>query len=278
MIKIKKTVTILLAVLLSLSCFALFACDRGDATVYNISYDLAGGELPADAIATYTESDKDTALPVPTKADYVFLGWLESGKTELVTVIAAGSTGNKTFTAVWRSGAYNITYDLVGGELPADAITTYTLSETDIALPVPTKIGYVFLGWMENGTTLVNVIAAGTTGDKAFVALWRSQFTVVINNATDAAFTAWADNSTGSKTVYVSGGNKLTIPAIKWDSYDENQKNSEDYTFKGWFYKDKDDVERQFDSDVAFTLENLNIDNENLTIYAKVKRQWAGPF
>lgn len=281
MIKMRKIIAILLTVLLSLSCFSLFACDTEDEpqpqpTVYSIIYDVAGGELPADAITTYMLSETDIALPVPTKAEHVFLGWLEKNETEPTTVIAAGSTGNKTFTAVWRSRVvYNISYDTVGGELPAGAITTYMLSETDTTLPVPTKEGYVFGGWLENGTTLVTCIVAGATGDKTFVALWKSRFTVVVNNETDKDFTDWADDSTGSKTVYVSVGEKLTIPKMKWDNLSEDQKHDERYGFQGWFYIDKNNVERQLDLNVEITLENLNINAYNVTIYAKVLRQWT---
>ena len=70
----------------------------------------------------------------------------------------------------------------------------------------------------------------------------------------------------------------MTIPKIKWDNFSETRKNNEDYYFKGWFYRDKNNVERQFDPNVAFTLENLNVNTYNITIYAKVEAQWAGPF
>lgn len=281
----RKIATILLTVLLSLSCFSAFACGRGEEvsydTTYIITYDLVGGELPTGAITTYIESDSDITLPVPTKADCVFLGWVESGKTELVTVIAAGTKGDKIFTATWRSRVvYNITYDVVGGELPTDAVVNYTLSETNIILPVPTMDGYEFLGWIESGKTeIVQIIPAGSTGDKAFTAVWKSYpFEVIINNTTAAGFTAWADDSTGSKTVYVNVGDKLIIPAIKWDDFNETWKNNEDYEFLGWFYRDKDNAERQFDPNTAFTLENLNLNAYNVTLYAKVRKQWAGPY
>ena len=106
----------------------------------------------------------------------------------------------------------------------------------------------------------------------------ESRFEVVINNATAAGFTAWADDSTGSKTVYVNVGDKLILPAIKWDGFSATQKTNEDYEFLGWFYRDKDNAERRFDPNTAFTSENLNLNAYNVTLYAKVMRQWAGPY
>lgn len=194
---------------------------------------------------------------------------------------------------------YSITYDVVGGELPENAIATYTWSETDITLPVPTKDGYKFLGWLENGKTeIVTVIKAKTTGNKAFVAIWRSEFEVTVQNEVIVKervrekdkdgnvirdeivdrkidFTDWADGSTGSKTLFVMSGSKLTIPAIKWDNYEEITRTNSDYLFDGWFYKDKDGKEKKFDQNAEFTSDNLNIESNALTIYAKIKMQWT---
>ena len=211
--KMKKIITILLAVLLFITCFALFACGGEDEqevqpTVYSITYDVAGGELPQDAIKTYTVSKTDIKLPVPTKDKNDFLGWLEDGKTELVTVIAAGTKGNKTFIAVWRS-----------------------------------------------------------------------QFEVVINNASSQDFTAWTDGTTGSKTVWISSGAKLTIPEIVWDTYDEYTKNDfSQYYFEGWFYEDKSGEEKMFDQSVAITSDNLNIDGFRIEIKAKVGLQYTNNY
>ena len=421
MSKIRKIVTILLAVSLFVVCFSSFACDCGGAKAetYSITYSVADGTLPADAISEYSVSDKDVSLPTPTKAGHTFTGW--NNGTEIITVIAAGTKGDLNLTATWQVNSYTITfnygegsgtettrgvtygstvtdlpiatapagktfaawkmengsvfangtaynfennitltanyttdeyvitYHLDGGNpLPADAITSYSISTQDITLPTPTKTGHTFTGW-NNGTEVITVIAAGTTGSLDLTATWQAKsytitfdynggtgseatrdvtygstvtdlptvtpptghvflgwkkednsvfnngdqylfdrnmtltayfgekFTVTINNTTAASFTAWADN-TQDNTLYVSYGDTLTIPKIKWDNFSETRKNNEDYYFKGWFYRDKNNVERQFDPNVAFTLENLNVNTYNITIYAKVEAQWAGPF
>ncbi|MDR0569769.1 MAG: S-layer homology domain-containing protein [Clostridiales Family XIII bacterium] len=67
------------------------------AVSYNISY--AGLGLGTDNSAnplTYTVEDEIDLKP-PTRAGYSFVGWEPEGR------IAKGSTGDRTFTAIWRS-------------------------------------------------------------------------------------------------------------------------------------------------------------------------------
>ena len=176
---------------------------------------------------------------------------------------------------------YTITYNLDGGDtLPSDAIRTYRLSDTAITLPVATKTGCEFKGWI-NGTEVITEIAAGTTGNLVLTAKWQEKeicFTVVLQNTTNAGFTKWADGTVGDKTVLVQIGEKLTIPPIVYDTLSETAKNNDDYAFRGWFYRDKNGTEHKLDLSVDFTFENLNVETFNLTVYARVYKQWAGPY
>ena len=49
-----------------------------------------------------------------------------------------------------------------------------------------------------------------------------------------------------------------------------------DYLFEGWFYKDKNGKEKQFDLNKEITLENLNVEEYDIVVYAKVSKQWIG--
>lgn len=67
----------------------------------------------------------------------------------IISNISLGSSGYKIFEAVWKkTPIYNISYNLNGGTLPADAVSTYT-SNDDVILPIPIRSGYDFLGWKE---------------------------------------------------------------------------------------------------------------------------------
>ena len=201
---------------------------------------------------------------------------------KIVTILLIATLSLSCFSAFACGGGeteiYSITYSVADGTLPDGAISEYSESDKDISLPTPTKAGYTFAGW-KNGSDVITVIAAGTKGDLYLTAVFHAKFTVTIDNTTAASFTAWKDDSTGSKIVYVSIGDKLIIPAIKWDDFSETRKEAENYEFLGWFYRDKDNAERQFDPNAVFTLENLNLNTYNVTLYAKVTEViWVGPF
>jgi uncharacterized repeat protein (TIGR02543 family) len=62
---------------------------------YEITYNLNGGTNAASNPAKYTEGSATITLADPTKTGYKFAGWTPSNN------IPSGSTGNRTFTAVW---------------------------------------------------------------------------------------------------------------------------------------------------------------------------------
>lgn len=55
-----------------------------------------------DSLLQYT-SDKEWALPVPTKDGYEFVGWKDTDTQEVINVIPAGSIGDKKLTASWKA-------------------------------------------------------------------------------------------------------------------------------------------------------------------------------
>ena len=96
----------------------------------------------------------------PTKKGYTFTGWSNGGQIE------KGSVGDKTFTASWSIITYKITYELNGGSNVTANKTSYTV-EDDVILSSPTKKGYTFTGWSNDGK-----IEKGSVGDKTFTASW----------------------------------------------------------------------------------------------------------
>ena len=242
---------------------------------YSVTYNVAGGNpLSFDAITTYSISAQDIELPTPTKTGYTFTGW-DNG-TEVITVIAANTIGNLDLTATWQAKTYTITFDYgEGSGTETIRNVTYGLAVTDLPTATP-PTGKTFEGWKKTDNSLFG------DGDKylydenitltAFFGVAR--FTVTLDN-TDAGFTAWADGSTGSKTVVVDFGEKLTIPQIVWDTYNSDAKGNSDYYFYGWFYRDKNNVEKNFDPNVTFTFENLNVNTYNIIVYAEVSSSWT---
>ena len=77
-----------------------------------------------------------------------------------------------TATPIW----YDITYTLNTGYFTSDDYRTgYTVESGAYTLPEPKRTWYVFSGWTWEGTTVPTKtmsISAGSTGNKAYVAVW----------------------------------------------------------------------------------------------------------
>jgi len=73
--------------------------------------------------------------------------------------------------------AYTITFNLKNGSWPAIAVVpeSYSVTDSDITLPVPIRTNYIFGGWYDNEQftgDAITTITAGSTGDKVFWAKW----------------------------------------------------------------------------------------------------------
>jgi uncharacterized repeat protein (TIGR02543 family) len=127
---------------------------------YSIVYELNGGVNHADNPEVYTVSSS-IRLQSPTRRGYDFSGWAEGSE------IAVGSTGDKTFTAQWSLISYGVSYELDGGVNHSDNPASYTVNDA-VTLKEPGREGFIFEGWTDGG-----VIAAGSTGERTFTALWK---------------------------------------------------------------------------------------------------------
>ncbi|MBR3163123.1 MAG: InlB B-repeat-containing protein, partial [Clostridia bacterium] len=135
----------------------------------------------------------------PTKKGYTFTGWTASNINNSTSRIGstkttvsdnwdgANPTKNKyfknlsatdkaeiTMTANFTPITYKITYNLNGGTNPNNR-ASYTVETANFTLTNPTKKGYTFTGWTEEGKeekVKTVTIAKGTTGNKTFTANW----------------------------------------------------------------------------------------------------------
>ena len=144
---------------------------------YTISYNGLDGATVSGNPTSYT-ADQTITLKNPTKTGYTFLGWtgtdLLSASTNVT--IPAGSSGNRVYTAQWKLTDYSISISLNGGTVTGSLPTSYTINSVAITLPTPKKSGYRFLGWSGTditGTASSVTIAAGSTGNRAYSAVWE---------------------------------------------------------------------------------------------------------
>lgn len=124
------------------------------ASVYTVTFDSKGGS----AVAPQTvEAGGETALPAPTKDNFVFGGWFDN---EACTGTAVESpyapSANITLYAKWLN-AYTVSFDVHHGNKTQKDVT---VTEGDTTtLPSPTRKGFTFAGWYENADCTGNAVA-----------------------------------------------------------------------------------------------------------------------
>ena len=190
---------------------------------YNITYDLAGGSLPAGMSnpSTYNVGGQDITLINPNKTGYTFVGWTGSGLTVPVlnVTITGASYGDKAFTANYTANDYTVTFNANGGNVNPSS-KSVTFDSTYGTLPTPTRSGYSFDGWYLNN----NLVEASTT----------------VSTADNHTLTAEWTAITSTITFNPNGGTlPQGAPTEKDVTYDETfgempTPEREGYTFGGW--------------------------------------------
>ena len=179
---------------------------------YTISLDVNGGDVLSESVIKFTDASK-VVLPTPTKSGYKFLGWYENN-----TLVETLTGKDYSLVAKWEElvgPTYTISYDVDGGELPSNVVTSFKEGEK-VVLPTPTKSGYKFLGWYENNT-LVETL---TSKNYTLVAKWEELKTYTIS--WDLAGGEW-DGAAGVTSF--KENEVVVMPSAK----------KEGYIFLGWY-------------------------------------------
>ena len=151
---------------------------------YTIALGANGGEDLA-AISYTIESDQ-IKLPTPERKGYEFMGWIGDGidGAQPEVIIPTGSTGDRTYIALWRVIAYFIELRQSSGNWMQNI--PYTVEE-EVKLPIPTREGYEFIGWVGEDIidAQINVtIPRGSTGFRLYAAHWALEnYTITLDTS-----------------------------------------------------------------------------------------------
>lgn len=148
---------------------------KWNANTYTISFDVNGG------IGGYEDRDilfdsPYGSLPIPGKPGYAFVGWyteLEGG-TRVTDITKVFVPSNHTLYAHWEPGKFAVTLDANGGITPQEVLTV-TYLELYGELPVPTRVGYTFIGWWteaEGGQQIVSSTVVEIIQNQTLYAHW----------------------------------------------------------------------------------------------------------
>ena len=155
---------------------------------------------------TYTS----VTLPTPTKTGYTFSGWATSSGGSVVSTGGAYTpTSDITnLYAIWTVNTYKLTvYPQSGTWEGSTSSQSFDIASTATrSIPVPTRTGYYFGGWMSG--------AYGTLNNSSFKqsAILSSSHSLSVydNNNSGTITITWVDNSNGdSPTLY--GKDYVTI-------------------------------------------------------------------
>ena len=162
--------------------------------LYTINYNFDGGMTDSEYTIYFTDGDVIT-LPEPIKQGYLFAGWYEND------TLVSDPTEYRDYNlkAIWVQKTYNITFDLNGG-VSDELFTSFNASE-DVVLPIPTKVGYNFIGWFDGN----NLVTKLENRDYYLVARWQLPNTLIINKDIDYC--------------EVGGDAYFSIEGIKEDEY-----------------------------------------------------------
>ena len=185
--------------------------------VYTITLDPSGGKL-SDREISVTFDALVGELPVPTRDGYTFEGWIDREGNVYTAETVYTVAGDHFLIAMWSVNSYTITLDPNGGELENNTIEV-TFDTAIGELPVPTRDGYTFVGWLdENGNKVLSDTVYLIPADSTLTAQWSANaYTITL----DAAGGELAEN-----TLVVEFGaavNTLPVPT------------REGFTFVGWF-------------------------------------------
>ena len=152
------------------------------AHIYQIKLNATGGFLKKDKL-NYSTLDEPFLLPVPSKDNYTFVGWIEEGSdnSPVADYLLDTSRGrNLSFVAVWEPTVFHVVYDLAGGYLPYDVEnpSTYTVESDAFSLVSPVKENHEFLGWIVSGDKNLELhstytVSKGSAGDIKLYAIFQ---------------------------------------------------------------------------------------------------------
>ena len=159
-----------------------------DVVKYSISYDLGGGTIPTgyDNPKEYDVETDTIVLTNPEMLGCKFLGWKEFGSSDETAKenvsIVRGSTGNKSFVAVWKQlKKFTVEFDANGadgGSVPISLDVYEGFLFTVPSCGSLFKEGYAFYGWNTgsdgSGVWFMESELAEVCDDIVLYAIWKT--------------------------------------------------------------------------------------------------------
>lgn len=187
---------------------------NGDVTLYavwkakkcTVTYNANGGSgAPAAFIDAYDTKVTLSKL-TPSRTGYTFLGWSVtkvSNEPEYASGDSYTVKEDATLYAVWKPNEFTVSYHANGGDYaPSSQVKYYGINIT-LRAEYPTREGYKFLGWNDNGVLYASGETYYLNKSTTMYAVWEKESTGVsgttgTNGTTGVSGTTGTTESTGT--------------------------------------------------------------------------------
>jgi uncharacterized repeat protein (TIGR02543 family) len=199
---------------------------------FEIYFYANGGEVSVSS-KYVTYGGKYGPLPVPTRENYIFLGWFDQlfgGGREITENSIVDIAGSHSISAQWKGVSKKVSFDANGGTVSTNSkLVDY--GDVYGTLPIPTRTGYTFIGWhtsLNDGTKIIESSISTLTKDQTLYAYW-SQNSYVVNLDANGGLIKYGNSNTTVKLINVIFGNSYG------SSLTESVPTKTGYEFIGWF-------------------------------------------
>ena len=198
---------------------------------YTVTFEANGGTVsPTTKSVTYDSTYGD--LPTPTRTGYSFTGWTLNG-TKITSTTQVKTASNHTLVAQWQAISYTVTFNPTGGTV-SETTKSVTYDSTYGDLPIPTRAGYIFIGWYTDksaGTQVLSTTQVKTADKHVLYAHWQDTWysyatqptgngtsisPYIIDSAEDLAWIAKDIVDNGTKSNYYKQAKLIDLSAHYW--------------------------------------------------------------
>ncbi|MBR6474385.1 MAG: InlB B-repeat-containing protein, partial [Lachnospiraceae bacterium] len=196
---------------------------------HTITFDANGGSV-SETSRSVSEGAEYGTLPTPTRLGYTFDGWQSEGTT--VSASTKMGTSDVTLKASWTQNPtpkHTITFDANGGSVnPGSKEVEEGAAYGD--LPTPTRNGYTFNGWIQDGSAAAIPVDSRTTMGTSDITI-KAQWTRIPTKHT-LSFNA---GGIGNTSATGASCNETSREVLEGDAYGTlPTPSAPGYTFNYW--------------------------------------------
>ena len=231
----------------------------------NIVFDTDGGSFVDTQ--KMLKGQKPTVPDNPTKAGYVFGGWLKDGAPYNVN---SPLLEYVTVKANWIEDNFTVKFDTDGGSVLADKTNVKWNDKVLEGVLAPTKTGYTFNGWKYNDVVVTeNTKYSDLAGDSVPTSItlkadWIvNQYTITFNTDGGSAVSSITQDY-GSTVVKPSDPTKIGYTFTGWEPEIPDKMSSSNITIKAKWSVNKYTI--SFDSDGGSSIPPITLDYGSVVI------------